>query len=200
MLLASGERPLGNRGYWPIYEAAARHGLVIGIHAGSSYRHAPTPVGWPSFYTETYIAQASAFQSQLISLVCEGVFVRFPKLRVVLIESGITWLPAFLWRLTKFWRGLRMEVPWVDRAPDEMVRDHVRFTLQPFDAPPDVSTVNRVLDHLGSDDLILFSTDYPHWHFEGTDALPSGLSPLLARKMMVDNPFATYPRLTEVST
>ena len=48
-----------------------------------------------------------------------------------------------------------------------------------------------------SDELILFSTDYPHWQFDGNDALPQGLSPDLVRKIMIDNPHATYPRLTQ---
>ena len=39
MLLVSGELPLGRRQNWPIYAAAERHGLPIGIHAGSTYRH-----------------------------------------------------------------------------------------------------------------------------------------------------------------
>jgi predicted TIM-barrel fold metal-dependent hydrolase len=47
-----------------------------------------------------------------------------------------------------------------------------------------------------SDELLLFSTDYPHWQFEGNDALPDGLSPDLVRKIMIDNPLATYGRLT----
>ena len=34
------------------------------------------------------------FQAQVISLVAEGIFDQFPELRVVLIESGFTWLPA----------------------------------------------------------------------------------------------------------
>ena len=57
------------------------------------------------------------------------MFTKFPDLKVVLLESGFTWLPAHLWRLTKFWRGLRMEVPWVDRAPTDIVRDNVRLTI-----------------------------------------------------------------------
>ena len=49
LLLVSGELPLGRRQNWPIYAAAERHGLPIGIHAGSTYRHPNTPVGWPSY-------------------------------------------------------------------------------------------------------------------------------------------------------
>jgi predicted TIM-barrel fold metal-dependent hydrolase len=50
-----------------------------------------------------------------------------------------------------------------------------------------------------SDELILFSTDYPHWQFEGEDVLPEGLSADLVRKIMIDNPFATYGRLKIVA-
>ena len=41
----------------------------------------------------------------------------------------------------------------------------------------------------------MFSTDYPHWQFEGEDALPDGLSDATIRKILIDNPLATYPRL-----
>jgi len=107
MLLVGSELPLGRRQNWPIYAAAEKHGLPVGIHAGSTYRHPVTSVGWPSYFTEDYINQAPAFQSQLTSLIVEGVFAKFPALTVVLMESGVSWLPAFLWRLTKFWKGLR---------------------------------------------------------------------------------------------
>lgn len=197
LMLASGELPLGRRSLWPIYEAAARHGLPVGVHAGSSYRHPITPVGWTSYFTEDYANQSVAMQSQLTSLICEGVFAKYPNLTVVLIESGFTWLPGYLWRLTKYWRGLRNEIPWVHLSPTEIVRERVRFTLQPFDAPPDPGDIARVLDHAGSEELLLFSTDYPHWQFDGDDALPKGLSPELVRKVMIDNPLKTYPRLME---
>ncbi len=195
LMLVMGDQPLGKRAYWPIYEAAQRHRLPIGVHAGSSYRNPPTPVGWPSYHAEDYVNQAQAFQAAISSLVAEGVFAKFPDLTVVLLESGWTWLPAHLWRLDKFWRGVRMEVPWVDRPPSRIVRERVRLTLQPVDAPPDPAELGRLLDHLGSEDMLLFSTDYPHWQFDGDRALPEGLPAGLARKMMVDNPRATYPRL-----
>lgn len=191
------DQPLGKRSYWPIYEAAARHDLPVAIHAGSTYRHPVTPVGWPSTFTEDYVAQAQGFQTQLTSLVCEGVFSRFPRLTVVLAESGFTWLPSYLWRLTKYWHGLRMEVPWLDRSPADIIRDQVRFTLQPIDAPPESDEILRVLEHVGSEDLLLFSTDYPHWQFDGDEVFPKALPDGLRRKILQDNPLATYTRIRE---
>lgn len=197
LMLAMAERPLGRRSYWPIYRAAARHDLPIGIHAGSTGRNAPTALGWPSHFIQDYVANQQAFAGQLLSLVTEGVFREFPALKVVLVESGFTWLPPFLWRFDKTWRGIRAEVPWVDEPPSEIVRRHVRLTLQPVDAPPSAAQLRRVVEHLDSDEFLLFSTDYPHWQFEGEDVLPDGLDPGLARKIMVDNPLSTYVRLQE---
>ena len=48
-----------------------------------------------------------------------------------------------------------------------------------------------------SDELLLFSTDYPHWQFDGDAALPEGLSAELVGKIMIDNPYATYSRLKQ---
>ena len=188
LMLVMGDMPLGKRAYWPIYAAAERLGLPIGIHAGSAYHNPPTSVGWGSYHIEDYVAQAQAFQTQLTSLIVEGVFARHPKLKMVMLESGFTWLPSYLWRLHKFWRGMRMETPWVDRAPLEIVRSNIRFSLQPVDAPPDPATLNRLFDHMQSDELLLFSTDYPHWQFDGDEVLPEGISPDLVRKIMIDNP------------
>jgi len=195
LMLVMDENPLGRRLYWPIYAAAARHGLPICVHAGSAYKHPVTSVGWPSYYTEDYAAQSPAFHNMVTSFICEGVFAKYPDLTVVLAESGFTWLPAHLWRLTKYWRGLRAEIPWVDRTPTEIARDHFRLTLQPVDAPPTAADFERLMEHMGSDKMLLFSTDYPHHQFDGNAVLPEGLSPTLARKIMVDNPKNTYPRL-----
>jgi predicted TIM-barrel fold metal-dependent hydrolase len=197
LVLSMGEAPLGRRQYWPVYEAAVRHGLPLGIHAGSSYKHPVTSLGWPSYYIEDYAANSQGFQAQVASLVCEGVFVKYPKLKVVLLESGVTWLPAFLWRLSKFWRGVRLEVPWLDRSPAEIVRDHFRLTIQPFDGPDDPAAVAKLIDHLQSDDILLFSSDFPHWQFDGDDIMPAGIPEKLHNKIRRDNALATYSRLAE---
>lgn len=197
LMLVAGEVPLGRRLHWPIYAAAERHRLPIGVHAGSTYRHPVTGVGWPTSYTEDYVSQAVAFQSQLSSLLAEGVFAKFPDLTIVFMESGVSWLPAFLWRFTKFWKGLRSEVPWISDPPAAIVRERLRLTVQPFDLPTDGAGLDRLLEQIGSEDMLLFATDYPHWQFDADKAIPAGVPAGLRQKMMVENPRRTYARLRE---
>ena len=124
------------------------------------------------------------------------MFTKFPELKVVLLESGFTWLPAHLWRLTKFWRGLRIEVPWVDRAPTDIVRSNVRLTTQPCDAPPiarDVPAANGA-HGIGRDAAVLHRL--PALAVRRRRRAPEGLSRDLVRKIMIDNPRDTYSRLS----
>jgi predicted TIM-barrel fold metal-dependent hydrolase len=65
------------------------------------------------------------------------------------------------------------------------------------DAPADPEVLARTIQHVGFDDFLLFSTDYPHWQFDGDDVLPAGLGQDTIRKMLVDNALDTYPRLRE---
>jgi predicted TIM-barrel fold metal-dependent hydrolase len=180
--------PYGNRAWWPVLEAAGAHGLVVELHFGGSSGTPPTASGWPTSWLEEYADMASAFSSQLTSLIAEGAFDRVPELRVSLIESGFAWLPGFLWRFDKGWRGLRREIPWTRRLPSEYVREHVRVALQPVDGPADPEQLLRVVDQLQSDHLLMFSSDYPHRHSsEGLAAIPAGLPDSLTDRLRAAN-------------
>ncbi len=193
LLPVRSEAPYGNRRYLPIFEAAAANDLAVGLHFGGAPGNAPSASGWPSYFVEEYVGMASAFQSQLLSLIVEGVFDRYPTLRVAAIEGGFTWLPSLMWRLDKEWKGLRREVPWNRQLPSEYIRQHVRLTTQPLDAPPDRATFLEILDMMGGDDLLMFSTDYPHWHFDSPDEALLGFLPDdRRRKILSENARAFY--------
>ncbi|MES5485111.1 amidohydrolase family protein [Bradyrhizobium sp. INPA03-11B] len=198
LMLSSSGLPLGRQYYWPIYEVASKHKLPIAIHCGGNYAFPPSSLGWQSFYVAEYVDHPNIFQAQILNIITQGVFSKFPDLQFVCSESGFLWLPHFLWRAIKSWRGMRFETPWVHKSPSEIIRDHFRFTLQPIDAPPTPEIFERVFEQIRSDEMILFSTDYPHHHFDGIRALPSGISQTLAQKICVDNPLMTYPRLQEL--
>src|SRR5262249_55509352 len=143
------------------------------------------------------------FQSHILSMIVEGVFDRFPTLRVTLIESGWTWMPALMWRLDKEWKGLRREVPWNHQVPSDYIPTPMRVTAQPrrppphpLDPAPNPRDTLRVVEQLGSDDLLLFGTDYPHWHQDrlnrASEAFPIGVPDSLRQKIMGGNARAWY--------
>jgi predicted TIM-barrel fold metal-dependent hydrolase len=196
----------GNRRYHPIFAAAARHGLVVGVHFGGSPGNPPTPSGWPSYYLEEYVDMATIFESQVLSMIAEGLFERFPALRVSLLEGGFTWLPAWLWRIDKEWKGLRREIPWSRRLPSETVREHARLTIQPVDAPPEPRHLLEIIDALGDERMLLYASDYPHVHAApdrppaedwtlAEAALGARLPNGLARKIMGENARGWYRNL-----
>jgi len=186
-----GEGLYGQRVFHPILEAIERNDLVLGLHWGGTVNDAPTTSGWPSWYSEEYSGELSNYVAQMISLISEGAFKKFPNLRVSMLECGFTWLPAWGWRLNKEWKGLRREIPWVDRLPLSIIRDHFRFAAAPIDAGP-VEEMEKVVKWLGSEDILMFATDYPHRHdddiAEFLGILPDGMKP----KFMADSARSWY--------
>jgi len=172
LLLSRTAEPLGQRKYWPIFEAACRASLPVAVHA-FGYGGAPvTGGGWPSFYIEEMVGHAENTQSLLTSMVFEGVFERFPTLKLILVEAGFAWLPALSWRLDKLWQRMRAEIPHVTRPPSELIRQHVWLTTQPMEEPEPREHLLDTIEWIGWEKL-LFATDYPHWDFdEPSRALP----------------------------
>jgi predicted TIM-barrel fold metal-dependent hydrolase len=184
--------PVGRKRYWPIYQAAADKRLPVSMHTAAYGTAANTGGGWLSFYLEEHYAVAHAIQTALVSMIFEGVFERFPKLKLVLIEGGFAWLPPLLWRMDREFERMRDEVLHLKRKPSEYFRDHVWLTTQPVEEPPVTKHLNEVLRWIGPDRL-LFSTDYPHWDFDHPDrAFRVGLSPEAKSGILRDNARALY--------
>jgi len=162
MLPARSAHPYGSRLYHELWATLVRHDLVAGIHYGGAPGNPSTAVGWPSYYFEEYVGMALVFATQVVSLVTEGVFQRFPEMRVTLSESGCTWLPSHMWRFNKDWKNLRSLTPWLKRSPAEYIREHFRLTVEPFDDPDQAAGLERLADRLGSDEMLMYSTDFPH--------------------------------------
>jgi predicted TIM-barrel fold metal-dependent hydrolase len=168
---ANAAAPYGSERFWPIWEAAASNDLVVAITYGGVSVTPPTPLNWVSSFFEEYSLGTLAFQSQLVSLIYSGVFDRFPNLRFTMNESGWTWLPAFLWKMDAEWKAMRIEIPWVREPPSTYARRHFRFTTQPVDVPPTGQELEQLLEQLGSDELLIYGSDFPHRYPTGEDLL-----------------------------
>lgn len=155
----------GKRYWWPVYEAAQGYGLPVCTHPGGQCAGANTSMmaGLPTTFAEFWSCLPQVMQAHVVSLVMDGALEQFPDMKFVFIEGGFSWLPTLMWRLDSAWKNLRREVPWLTRKPSEYVRTNLRFTTQPIDEPPRLSDLHEVLEMMGAEEILMFSTDYPHW-------------------------------------
>lgn len=190
LTIASPEVAWGHEFFDPIWEACERNGLPVAFHVINPAGLLGTigHVGWPTSFVEARTLYSNLFIHQLVSLVCNGVFEKFPGLRIVMVEGGFAWLPAVMWRLDQSWRSVRLELPWLKRRPSDYIRDHVKLTTQPMEEPDDPKHLLQMIDMMGSESLLMFSTDYPHWDFDSpTRAVPRALPASLRNKIFWEN-------------
>jgi predicted TIM-barrel fold metal-dependent hydrolase len=72
------------------------------------------------------------------------------------------------------------------------VREHIRLTIQPLDAPASYQQLAEVIDQLGSEEILLYSSDYPHVHSSDPLDVLGQLPPTLVRKIASDNARSWY--------
>jgi predicted TIM-barrel fold metal-dependent hydrolase len=187
------DRQYGDPYYHPIFEAAIRHRLAVALHHGG---HTRTVFGYPRYYVEWHtLAAPMAAINQLVSLISNGVFDTFPELKVVLLETGVAWLPWLMWRLDQQYREYRSEVPWVKRLPSEHIRDSVRISTQPVtDVKPEHFA--SLVEMCQTDRVFVFATDYPHLDADSPGkVLTHGLPTQLRERIRWRNALETYGRL-----
>lgn len=175
--------------YHPIFEAAQRNHLVVAFHSSTDMTGA---LGRERYYIEYHMNIPQGAMSVLTSLICNGVFDKYPDLKFAILEMGWSWLPHLLWRADQRYRSLHQEIPWVKCLPSEHIRERVKFSTQPTE---DVSTQNwlRLIDMLETDRFLVFSTDYPHWDFDSPDAsIPRDLPSDLKHRILYENARELY--------
>lgn len=173
----------GEPKYWPIYEAAQEMNLPVAMHPanqGAGMSEPPNAVGYPNNYFARHNSIPMLHIGQLNSLMSEGVFAKYPDLDFVFIEGGFTWVPMMMWRMDKNWKGLRQQVPWLDKPPSQYIIENTYFTTQPIAEPEDPKDLRQILDMMHAEETLMFSTDYPHWDNDdpkhGLPSMPKSMS------------------------
>jgi predicted TIM-barrel fold metal-dependent hydrolase len=148
--------PMGHPNYHPVYAEAERLDCVIAIHGA--------PASGLGFDFFNRLIQARALShpfAQLIHLtniVFEGVLEKYPRLRMLSLEAGASWVPFLMDRLDLEWhkRGSR-QAPLVKKKPSDYFKRGQLF----FNCDVKEHTIPTVVSMVGEEHLF-YASDYPH--------------------------------------
>ncbi|HWP57751.1 MAG TPA: amidohydrolase family protein [Candidatus Acidoferrales bacterium] len=144
--------------YDPFWAAAQDLDMPVNLHilTGFNYsRRLEQREGLEVYRASVNIKLADAANS-LFDIVFSGVLERFPRLKIVLVENEIAWIPFFMHEWDKYYLRHKPQHPIsLGKLPSEFVNKQVFATF--FSDP----TGGRLLDWWGTD-TCMWSSDYPH--------------------------------------
>jgi predicted TIM-barrel fold metal-dependent hydrolase len=97
--------------------------------------------------------------------IVNGMPERFPKLRTMWIESGLTWAYCLAQRLDHSYMMRTSECPSLKRKPSEYMQE-MFFSTQPMEMPEDKSILEATFKMIKAETQLCWASDYPHWDFD----------------------------------
>jgi len=156
-------KPVHHDQYMKLYAAIDETGKPLAFHSGFHW-------GDPSFlHLNRFISMhaISFVHYSLIHLtnwVINGLPERFPKLKLVWVESGLAWIPFIMQRLDHEFMMRACEAPMLKRLPSEYIRE-MYFTSQPLEKG-NMKLLEATFDAMKAETQLLFASDWPHWDFD----------------------------------
>jgi predicted TIM-barrel fold metal-dependent hydrolase len=158
---------LSQHAFDPLFAAVEALGVPIGIHTSTGmHAHACGAERFEIFA----LAHATSFPFEamlaLASFVCEGIWERFPRLKVVFLEASIGWVPWWLERLDEHFELRGHDMPEMTMPASAYVQARECY----FSCDPDEKGIPLVVQAVG-EDRILYASDYPHWDARFPDSV-----------------------------
>lgn len=190
-LPTAGLNPLwGNRKYEPIMRAANDTKLPLILHSVTLISPAfpNNTEQFENHFSRQIITHPFSMMANMTGLMDTGVLPRYPDLKVIFTEAGISWVPHMMWRMDRYWQEYRRQVAFFEEAPSEYMKRQMWFATQPLEEPENPAHLVEQINHCGGADRIMFASDWPHHDFDHPRALAKlPLKPDERKKIMFEN-------------
>jgi predicted TIM-barrel fold metal-dependent hydrolase len=161
-ITATRYKPVHHNQYMKLYRAIEETGKPLAFHAGY-YWGDPSMMQINRFIGMHAISFVHFSVLHMTNWVLNGLPERFPKLKVIWIESGLAWVPFLMQRLDSEYLMRSSEAPLLKRRPSEYMRE-MFYTTQPIETS-NLKLTEATLEAIDAENQLLFSSDWPHWDF-----------------------------------
>lgn len=163
--MVTSQRTLGvhHPSYFPVYRELQEHNLPLAFHAGPRRNDSQT-VTMNRFLSMHALSFVTCNMTHLTNWVINGIPERFPRLKVIWVESGLAWIPFMMQRLDHEFLMRQSEAPLLKKLPSEYIRE-MYFTAQPMEAD-NLKLLEATFEAMDAEHRLLYSSDWPHWDFD----------------------------------
>ena len=163
MVTSARHRPVQHNGFMKTYALLEEMGQPLAFHAG--YNWNDQAMGMMNKFISVHALGFVFFNMvHLTNWIMNGLPERFPKLKVIWIESGLAWVPFMMQRLDNEYMMRSSEAPALKKLPSEYMRD-MFFSTQPMEMT-DLAALEQTFRMMKAETQLLYSSDYPHWDFD----------------------------------
>jgi uncharacterized protein len=162
MVTSARYRPVHANEYMRLYGALQERGLPLCFHA-IYHQQERMFEGMNKFLSVHALGFIFYNLVHITNMVINGIPERFPKLKLLWIESGLAWIPFLMQRLDNEYMMRSSEAPLLKKLPSEYMRE-MYYTSQPIENG-DYELLEMTLRKINAETQLLFSSDYPHWDF-----------------------------------
>jgi predicted TIM-barrel fold metal-dependent hydrolase len=149
--------------YMKVYRAIEERGLALSFHSGFNW-------GDHQFQSCNRFLAAHALGFSwyniihCVNWVVNGMGERFPKLPVIWIEAGLSWIPFVMQRIDHEYMLRPSECPLLKKKPSDYMRD-MYYSIQPMEIQ-DMQALETTFRMMDAENTLLYASDYPHWDFD----------------------------------
>jgi predicted TIM-barrel fold metal-dependent hydrolase len=163
-------RPVHHNSYAKLYSFLEDAGKPLTFHSGFHWDD-PSLLQMNRFISMHAITFVHYNLIHLTNWVINGLPERFPKLKVVWVESGLAWVPFIMQRLDFEFHMRPSEAPLLRRPPSEYIRE-MYFTSQPLERG-NLKLTEATFEAINAETQLLYSSDWPHWDFDTPSTIDS---------------------------
>jgi predicted TIM-barrel fold metal-dependent hydrolase len=164
-------KPVHHNSYMRLYSAIQASGKPLAFHAGYHWGD-PSMMQINRFIGMHALSFVHFSMVHMTNWVLNGLCERFPRLKLIWVESGLAWVPFMMQRLDNEYMMRSSEAPLLKRRPSEYIRE-MYFTSQPLETS-NMKLTEAHFDAVNAESQLLFSSDWPHWDFD----LPTSITNL----------------------
>jgi len=157
-------KPVHHNSYMKLYALMEETGKPFAFHSGFNWND-PSFLQLNRFISMHALSFVHYNLIHMTNWIINGLPERFPRLKVLWVESGLAWIPYLMQRLDHEYQMRSCEAPLLKKLPSDYMRD-MYFTSQPMEMVNNREALQLTFKMIKAETQLLYSSDYPHWDMD----------------------------------